>query len=157
MGYPCPSLPGRVFFEVSLWDNVARLCHSLPNVFPSKIFTESVPNPRTLLNLPDSYQPKHHGWVRLCRGIYKGDLAFIAYTSPFLLISVCVVPRFMYEKPQKHGVDEDSQDDEDNPDFALKYNPNRELLKRASVLGHPLQILFNPTIAKHWFQRVFQP
>jgi len=24
-------------------------------------------------------------------------------------------------------------------------------------LGCPLQILFNPTIAKHWFQRVFQP
>jgi transcription elongation factor len=117
----------------------------------------SVPDPRTLLKLPDAFEPKLHGWVRLRRGIYKGDLAFVSSTQPCLLIDVRVVPRFTYEKPRKRGDDEDPRDDEDDEDFAARYNPNRELLKRASALGRPPPTLFNPTIAKHRFQRAFQP
>jgi hypothetical protein len=110
-----------------------------------------------LLKLPDAFEPKLHGWVRLRRGIYKGDLAFVSSTQPCLLIDVRVVPRFTYEKPRKRGDDEDPRDDEDDEDFAARYNPTRELLKRASVLGRPPPTLFNPTIAKHRFQRAFQP
>ena len=116
----------------------------------------SVPDPRTLLHVPDSFEPKDHGWVRLRRGIYKGDLAFISYVGDCFLLDVRVVPRIVYEKPQKRGDDENPLDDEDDERFACRYNPNRELLKRASAPGRPPQTLFNPTIAKHRFRRAFQ-
>ena len=42
--------------------------------------------------------------MRLRKGVFKGDIAVITNTSPSLLIDVKVVPRVIYDPPQKKGV-----------------------------------------------------
>ncbi|KIJ92539.1 hypothetical protein K443DRAFT_31983, partial [Laccaria amethystina LaAM-08-1] len=94
------SLPGRVFFDASSKDIVRDICHGLPNVFPSKISIISV-DPHSFFKIPDTYRPRPGGWVRLTKGLYKGDIAFVTRTSLSLLINVLVVPRVSYEPSHK--------------------------------------------------------
>ena len=128
----------------------------------SKIF--NIPNPSpSLFNLPDTYRPKPHSWVRLNRGIYKGDLAFIRSVDSYssLLINVLVVPRVAYDPPSakvkgsRVTVNEERNDETDE-EFASLYKPDRELYRRASAPGRPPQALFNAALAKQRFRRAFQ-
>ena len=45
-----------------------------------------------MFNVPDTYRPRSGGWVRLSKGLYKGDIAFVMWTSLSLLVDVLVVP-----------------------------------------------------------------
>ncbi|KIJ93027.1 hypothetical protein K443DRAFT_35486, partial [Laccaria amethystina LaAM-08-1] len=90
------SSPGRIFFEADSRDTVHDICQGLPNVFPSKIFAISV-DPSSILNVPNTYRPMLGSWVRLRKGVFKGDIAVVTKTSPSLLIDVKVVPWVVYE------------------------------------------------------------
>jgi hypothetical protein len=69
--------------------------------------------------------------VRLTKGLYKGDIAFVTRTSLSLLIDVLVVPRVSYEPSHKKGVATSVTlvDLEEDPTFARNYN-KREVWKK---------------------------
>ena len=138
---------------------VHDICCGLPNVFPSKIFPVSV-DPRSILKVPNTYRPTLGGWVRLRKGVFKGNIAVITNTSPSLLIDIKVVPQVIYDPPQKKGVSTtvtlvDLVDLEEDSRFAQNYNPKPELLKRWDA-DRPVQTLFNPNLAKERNSQAFQ-
>lgn len=156
------ALPGRVFFEGGSEEMIRQVCNGIPNVMLSKTFHIPDPNP-SIFNVPDTFRPKPHSWVRLHRGIYKGDLAFIREVHPYptLLINLFVVPRVDYDPPAakvkgSRLIAYEERNDETDDEFAATYKPDRELNRRASAPGRPRQALFNPTRAKQRFRRAFQ-
>ena len=156
------SLPGRVFFESGSEEMIREVCNGLSNIMISKTFNIPDPNP-SIFNLPNTFQPKLHSWVRLNRGIYKGDIAFIRRVDVYstILISVLVVPRVTYDPPSTKVkgsglIANEDQNDQTDDKFAAFYKPNHKLNRRASAPGRPPQALFDPTLAKQWFRRAFQ-
>ena len=156
------SLSGRVFFENGSEEMIREVCKGLPNVMVSKTFNIPDPSP-SIFNLPDTFRPKPHSWVRLNCGIYKGDIAFIRSVDVYLtiLINVLVVPRVAYDPPSTKAkgsrlIANEDQNDQTDDEFAAFYKPDRELNRRASAPGQPPQALFNPTLAKQWFRQAFQ-
>ena len=55
-------------------------------------------------NVSDTYRLRSGSWVRLSKGLYKGDIAFIMWTSLSLLVDVLVVPQVLHEPSHKKGV-----------------------------------------------------
>ena len=128
----------------------------------SKTFNIPDPNP-SIFNLPDTFQPKLHSWVRLNHSIYKGDIAFIRSIDIYLtiLINLLVVPCITYDPPSSKAkgswlITNEDQNNQTDDMFAAFYKPDRELNRRASAPGQPPQALFNPTLAKQWFHQAFQ-
>ena len=79
---------------------ICEVCKGLSNVMVSTTFNIPDPNP-SIFNLPDTFRPKPHSWVRLNHGIYKGDIAFIWSIDIYstILINVLVVPHVTYDPP----------------------------------------------------------
>jgi len=95
--------------------------------------------------------------VRLSKGLYKGDIAFVTQTSLSLLIDVLVVPRVVYEPFHKKGVATmvDLVDLEKDSHFARKYKSGPELLKKWG-LDWPSQSLFSTGLAQQRYPRAFR-
>lgn len=95
--------------------------------------------------------------MRLTKGLYKGDIAFVTRTSLSLLIDVLVLPRVTYEPSPKKGVTTSVTlaDLKEDSNFARDYNPNRELWKKWGP-DRPSQSVFNTDLAKQRFPRAFQ-
>ena len=141
---------------------ICEVCKGLPKVMVSKTFNIPDPSP-SIFNLPDTFQPKPHSWVRLNHGIYKGDIAFIRSIDVYstILINVLVVPRVTYDPPSTKAkgswlIANEEQNDQSDYKFAALYKPDRKLNRRASAPGRPPQALFNPTLAKQRFCWAFQ-
>ena len=141
---------------------IREVCNGLPNVMVSKTFNIPDPNP-SIFNLPNTFQPKPHSWVRLKGGIYKGDIAFIQSIDVYstILINVLVVPRVTYNPPSTKAkgsrlIANEEHNDQTDDEFAAFYKPDRKLNRRASAPGRPPQALFNPTLAKQRFHWAFQ-
>ena len=156
------SLPSRVFFENGSDEIIREVCNGLPNVMVSKTFNIPDPNP-FIFNIPDTFSPKPHSWVRLNRGIYKGDITFIQSIDIYstMLINVLMVPRVTYNPPSTKAkgsqlIANEEHNDQMDDKFTAFYKPNHELNRRASAPGRPPQALFNPTLAKQQFCRAFQ-
>ena len=156
------SLSGRVFFENGLEEMICEVCKGLPNIMVSKTFNIPDPSP-SIFNLPDTFRPKPHSWMRLNRSIYKGDIAFIWSIVVYLtiLINVLMVPHLAYDPPSTKAkgsrlIANEDQNDQTDDEFAAFYKPDRELNRRASAPGRPPQALFNPTLAKQRFCWAFQ-
>ena len=141
---------------------ICEVCKGLSNVMVSKTFNIPDPNP-SIFNLPDTFRPKPHSWVRLNRGIYKGDIAFIWSIDIYstILINVLMVPRVTHDPPSTKAkgswlIANEDQNNQMDDEFAAFYKPDRELNRRASAPGRPPQALFNPTWAKQRFRWAFQ-
>lgn len=115
-------------------------------------------DPRSIFEVPDTYQPREGGWVRLSKGLYKGDIAFITGVRPSLQINVIVVPRVIYEPSHKKqvAITVAPEDLEEDSTFAWQYDPDPELLKRWGP-DRPLQSLFRPDLAKRGYPRACKP
>ena len=141
---------------------IHEVCKGLSNIMVSKTFNIPDHNP-SIFNLPDTFQPKAHSWVRLNHSIYKGDIAFIQSVDVYstILINSLVVPCITYDPPSTKAkgswlIANEDQNDQTDDEFAAFYKPACELNRRASAPGRPPQALFNPTLAKQWFRRAFQ-
>ena len=79
---------------------IHEVCKGLSNIMVSKTFNIPDPNP-SIFDLPNTFQPKPHSWVRLNHGIYKGDITFIQSIDVYstILINVLVVPCITYDPP----------------------------------------------------------
>ena len=110
-----------------------------------------------MFNVPDTYRPRSGGWVRLSKGLYKGDNAFVTRTSLSLLVDVLVVPRVVYEPSHKKGVATTVElvDLEKDSRFAQDYNPRPELLKKWGS-DRPSQNLFSMSLAQQRYPRALQ-
>ena len=156
------SLPGRVFFKNGSEEMIREVCKGLPKVMVSKTFNIPDPSP-SIFNLPDTFRPKRHSWVRLNRGIYKGDIAFIRSVDVYstILINVLMVPRVAYDPPSSKAkgswlIANEEHNNQTDDEFTAFYKPDRKLNRRASAPGQPPQALFNPTLAKQRFCQAFQ-
>ena len=156
------SLPGRVFFKNGSEEMIREVCNGLPNVMVSKTFNIPDPNP-SIFNIPNTFQPKPHSWVRLNHSIYKGDITFIRSIDVYstILINILMVPCITYNPPStkikgSRSIANEEQNDQSDYKFAALYKPDRKLNRRASAPGRPPQALFNPTLAKQWFRWAFQ-
>ena len=118
---------------------IHKVCKGLSNVMVSKTFNIPDPNP-SIFNLPDTFRPKPHSWVRLNHSIYKGDIAFIGSVDvdSTILINVLVVPRVTYDPPSTKAkgswlIANEDQNNQMDDEFAAFYKPHRELNRRASA------------------------
>ena len=141
---------------------IREVCKGLPKVMVSKTFNIPDPSP-SIFNLPNTFQPKPHSWVRLNHGIYKGDIAFIQSVDVYLTIciNILVVPCVAYDPPSTKAkgsqlITNEDQNDQMDDEFAAFYKPDCELNRRASAPGQPPQALFNLTLAKQWFRWALQ-
>ena len=138
---------------------ICKVCNGLPNVMVSKTF--NIPDPN--FNLPGTFRPKPHSWMRLNHGIYKGDIAFIQSIDIYstILTNVLMVPHVTYDPPSTKAkgswlIANEEHNNQTDDEFAAFYKPDCELNRRASAPGRPPQALFNPTPAKQQFRLAFQ-
>ena len=136
---------------------IRKVCKGLSNVMVSKTFNIPDPNP-SIFNLPNTFQPKPHSWVRLNRGIYKGDIAFIRSVDVYstILINVLMVPRVTYDPPSTKAkgswlITNEDQNNQTDDEFAAFYKPDCELNRRASAPGRPPK----PCSIQHWQNNSF--
>ena len=127
------SLSSRVFFENGSEEMICEVWKGLPNVMVSKTFNIPDPSP-SIFNLPNTFWPKPHSWVRLNRSIYKGDIAFIWSIDVYstILINVLMVPCIAYDPPSTKAkgswlIANEDQNDQMDDEFTAFYKPNHEL------------------------------
>ena len=86
--------------------------------------------------------------MRLSKGLYKGNIVFVTWTSLSLLVDVLVVPQVVYEPSHKKGVATTVElvDLEKDSRFVQDYNPHPKLLKKWGS-DRPSQNLFSMSLA----------
>ncbi|EKM74202.1 hypothetical protein AGABI1DRAFT_133512 [Agaricus bisporus var. burnettii JB137-S8] len=93
------SLPGRIFFESNSLNSVRLLCKGIKGINLNKIAKLVDPTQWVeYLTMPHAgYVPKTDTWVRMKKGIHKGDIAFVGLVDPHSLRAVLLyIPRIDY-------------------------------------------------------------
>jgi transcription elongation factor SPT5 len=97
-----PTLPSYVFVEGRNFHNVWRICSELSDVYESKGMVLMPLDERTDLFTcrTEDRRVKAHTWVRLRRGLNKGDLAYVLRSSVNSdVVQIAVLPRIPFSLP----------------------------------------------------------
>ena len=89
------SLPGCLFIEANEFATIHRVCvGSVPDAAIARARVVPVSEVLGLLHISEGFTPGSPGWIRLKKGSYKGDLAFIkSVDDRTLQAEAIVVPR----------------------------------------------------------------
>lgn len=91
------SRPGWIAIEAMRHDDVVGLCSDVLDVYNKHIHLIDENEAHLWLKMPPPYTPQPETWVRLSKGRYKGDLAYVwDFDEVQWLATVMVVPRLDY-------------------------------------------------------------
>ncbi|RDB21895.1 Transcription elongation factor SPT5 [Hypsizygus marmoreus] len=97
------SLPGWILLEAPQRTDIEILCQGMRHIHIHDIHLVSSTEAPMCLTQPQTYTPRPHSWVRIRRGLYRGDLAFVLDVDPRTLDpELLVVPRVRLPVPSAY-------------------------------------------------------
>jgi transcription elongation factor SPT5 len=96
-----PSYPGAIFVEATHVEAVYEACAGLTYAKPQD--TQKIPasDAHQYLRARETYIPRSPGWVRLTKGRYRGDTAYVRNVTHSLDTELLVIPRISLDVLKK--------------------------------------------------------